>query len=350
MLGLPQPQHRMNPRFVPFRPVLPTNPLLLKARKNFDLPTDCIPLLNSTKYRKLGGKTIKLLLSQHAKKKPFAKISLGPKIPPKAKIIGRDVKNFSYFTESQDPEFQKPEKRLLRFIAHSYKHLQCLDAWKDQFCRLKNLESLCLVLASPCQKVLQWISQLSLKSLKSYHFKLQDQSREQKGGEEYHRSFLLKWSENLQNFSSLEDLSIEITSFRLDSLDFITKSLSNLPTLKRIRLHLNLHNKQPKEKLKLSIPCENLPQLEQFWLKSYQFLSKDSAPKLLQEIVKCKNLQSLKISGLDFDEAKAISTVRKLRSLKELAIYNERKDILSLFFKKKIIKHNSLVHNNCMLI
>ena len=110
MFGLPPPPRRMNARLVPARPVLQQNPLLLKARKNFDLPTDCIPLLSSTKYKKPSGRTIKLLLSQHSKKRPFGKITLGPKVAKLAKIIGRNVKNFSYFTENQDPEFQKSQK------------------------------------------------------------------------------------------------------------------------------------------------------------------------------------------------------------------------------------------------
>jgi len=577
MFGLPPPPLRLNARVVVARP-LPTipNPLLLKARKNFDLSTDRIHLLSSEKYKKLSGRTIKLLLFQHAKKKPFGKISLGSKVPPLAKIIGRNVKNFSYHTENQDPEFQRSERKLLRFIASSYKYLERLDAskldiqnksslaslaklnhlqnlrmkltagkslpsprffqnlkrlqhltlsilespqnketdlatlagflyhltllpsiesynidirtkttekseyfvgtvlyyvsllkakrfsvkiqcsedidlkvetfgsflenvdtlelrysgngpnptgrvnfqtptskklilllkpsqrgsssvailnactslenlyleesqtaalltalnlpqtlkaltlrlsspqspheqykswkkfWEDALSSMGNLESLSLILHNSDQATLQWTSRLpkrvSLKSLKQYHLKLrEDILRRQSENVEY-MNFLTEWSQTLKDLSNLEGLSLDMTFLLLYSLDFFTEALASFQQLKCIQLNLVLSPLQKRETLKFTIPSQPLPKLEHISLGLSQYVSKDSAAKLLQDFFSCENLQSLTVSGLAFDEENAISTLKKLAHLKTLQIETTARNTLRLNSKKEFIK------------
>ena len=120
MFGLTPPPRMVLRRSGPIK-----NPSLLNARKKFDLPTECISFLNlEKKYRKISLKTIKLLLSQHAKKMPFGKVTLASKVLAVTKTIGRNVKNFSYYMENQYSKLLKPEIKLLRLIGSAYKHLE----------------------------------------------------------------------------------------------------------------------------------------------------------------------------------------------------------------------------------
>jgi len=556
---------------------LPENPFLLKARKNLDLPTSCIYLLNSEKYKKFSSKTIKLLLSKHAKKKPFGKMSLGPKKSHAfSNIIANNVKKYSYHTESEDTEFQKPERKLLRLLSSSYKHLQCLDAskldlqnksslysisklnrlqyltmklttgkplpsprffqslkhlqrltlsikespqahsnslaelgrvfhnltllpslesynidiytafsdqsenlvgivlenldlpkakrfairvhcsealnlkidtfssllesidtlvykysgslpnervnfealtpkklililrpshqresfqnilnacnsletlsldqnassispsvlklpqtlksltfrfsnldsitdfpqyfkaWEVLLSSLSNLENLSFIPRNSNTATQQWISQLpqcmSLKSLKQYHLNLEGDSSLQPGGKIEYDSFITEWSRSLCSLDNLEGLSLDITFSLVKSLNCFADALASLSKLKRIRLNLFLHPSQPKETLEFYLPSQNLPSLEHVWLDFSQYVSKNSATKLLDDIANCENLVSFNVSGLSFNEETAISTLKGLPQLKELEIETDTREILTINSKKEIIKHKA---------
>jgi len=546
-----------------------SNPFLLKARKNFDIPTECIYLLNSEKYKKFSPKTIKLLLSQHAKKKPFSKMSLGSKIPLSTTIIGRNVKNFFYFNEKSNLKSQKLQRKFLRLIGSTYKHLEYLDVrkldiqnksslgsisklnhlqslimdlflgkpippprffqnlkhlrhislsiteliqnketdiasitgflynltllpslesynmaiytavseksesfvgtvfyyldllkakrfsvkllcseeidlklemfssflqsvdtleykyfgstpslpchfqaptskelilflkpsekkqslpslinacpslenlyfeqrkitvnlnlpqtlknlvlsisspqlpktckfWEGMLSSLTNLEDLSFTIKNPDVIIQDWISQLpkraSLKSLKKYDLKLEGDTTLAPGAKLEYDSFLTQWSRGIQSLKNLESLSLKITFVLLKSLDFFTEAIASSPKLRNIKLNLLLHHSQPKETLKLCLPSQKNSSLEHIWLDVSQYLSKDSAEKILQEISHCENLQSFNVSGLAFDEETAIATFKGLAQLRELEIETNTKGFLTINSKKEIIKHKS---------
>ncbi len=542
----------------------PLNPLLLKARKNFDLPTDCVSSLNSTRYKKLSPKTIKLLLSKHAKKKPFWKMSFEfKKIHTFSKTIASYVKKYSYHSKNKDPRFQKSDDKLLRLLASSYKRLEYLNAnhldiqtesslyslakmnrlqnlsmklhigkpipsprlfrnlqrlqslklsiteshqtkksdlvqlgslfhslallsslesytidirtemseesghfvgtllyyisllkakrfsvtvrcseeidlnvkmfrsllenidtleykysgatsspnahfkaptskklilllklskrkqlfislvnsctslenlyfeqggvvfpltdapnfpqalktltlgttnfnspetfkfWENVLSNLNNLENLSFLLKHPKRGIQEWISHLpkhaSFKNLKQYHLKLEGDTSRQ-------FQFQTEWSKSIQGLSSLEGLSFDITCILLKSLDFFTETMASLPKLKNIKLNLLLHNSQPKQTLMFRLPPQNFQSIEHIWLDASQYLSKDSAAKLLQDIAKCENLQSLHVSGLVFNEETAFSTLKGLPQLRALKIETDTRGFLTLNSKKEIMK------------
>ncbi len=218
-------------------------------------------------------------------------------------------------------------------------YLPDFKTWEEIFSKLPNLENLSLILSKPVPTFIEWaqkVPQLEcLKNLKQLHLHVEEDSFPPVK----YDNFVREWPQSMKNLNKLEVLDLKLTTLLLDSLDFLTETMASLPQLKKIKIHLALHQAQQMEKLKFSIPPKNLPLLEDIWLGVSEYLSKSCAHKLLQDFGNCENLQSLVVSCLAFDEEVAISTLKKLSHLRKLQIEANTGNTIRMNLKREFIKH-----------
>jgi len=207
---------------------------------------------------------------------------------------------------------------------------ELFKTWQSAISNLESLQEFHLEVLEPDGPLLNFVSNLfqlkNFQNLKKYSLQIQGYvSLIQPDTAEY--GFLEKWSQGLQYLRQLESLTLSLIQVHLDSLGFFAQALSNCSNLKDLNIYFNLPRSGLKEKSEFATPWQYVPKLENLWLEFVKFDSKSFTHDILKDIPHLENLKSLNIIGLDFDENVKISTLSKLKNLKQQSIIGKKKKI-----------------------